>query len=110
MQTLTGIPRIFFIISNPSLITTKKETAFRLSPGAQGGASSQAAYRAPLRFRQGLLTPLRILFPPQTLRWFASGTLMRAGLFTAPQTKKKRHPFGCLFFLVREAGLEPARP
>ena len=24
--------------------------------------------------------------------------------------KKKRHPVGCLFFLVGEAGLEPARP
>ena len=28
----------------------------------------------------------------------------------ASSTKEKKHPFGCLFSLVGEAGLEPARP
>ena len=68
-------------------------------------ASSQAPYPSFPPYGGISLIPPLVLFPPQTLRWFAAGALS-----ASVYQKRSDTQLGIASFLVREAGLEPARP
>ena len=96
------------------LSTGKKETALQLSLMVRE-AGRRRRKRHIIRFpaeQENLFILLRLLSPTNPLRWASSGTPeLREFSQDTSKTEKKKQTFRSAFsFLVREAGLEPARP